>query len=209
MGVVALGAVSFWRPIDFAIDQTTVAWVRISCLRGDVQIVFITPNEQSQPAAEESAVAFALDFRLRMQGVSATRMEMFSGANQRMGHPQALYTLRPGMDVVRWPGLAFWTCQAPNISSFDWTNPMSLMFTSPRSRAGRTIRRVALAIPLWPVMVIFAAYPVIAFIRGPVHRRFSRRYRREHGLCIECRYDLTHNVSGVCPECGTEIERDA
>jgi hypothetical protein len=31
--------------------------------------------------------------------------------------------------------------------------------------------------------------------------------RQERGLCTRCGYDLTGNVSGVCPECGTAIER--
>jgi len=26
------------------------------------------------------------------------------------------------------------------------------------------------------------------------------------GHCVECDYDLTGNVSGICPECGTPIE---
>lgn len=35
-------------------------------------------------------------------------------------------------------------------------------------------------------------------------RRWRRRIeRRRLGLCMECGYDLTGNVSGVCPECGT------
>ncbi len=29
------------------------------------------------------------------------------------------------------------------------------------------------------------------------------RSRRRRGLCLKCGYDLTGNVSGVCPECGT------
>lgn len=32
---------------------------------------------------------------------------------------------------------------------------------------------------------------------------WRRVYRS--GLCQECGYDLTGNVSGVCPECGTAI----
>ena len=28
------------------------------------------------------------------------------------------------------------------------------------------------------------------------------RERRRHGLCSACGYNLTANVSGVCPECG-------
>jgi hypothetical protein len=27
--------------------------------------------------------------------------------------------------------------------------------------------------------------------------------RRSRGLCLACGYDLTANVSGTCPECGT------
>ena len=29
------------------------------------------------------------------------------------------------------------------------------------------------------------------------------------GHCCRCSYDLTGNVSGVCPECGTEVPQDA
>jgi hypothetical protein len=51
---------------------------------------------------------------------------------------------------------------------------------------------------------LFAIYPVIAFIRGPLRRR--RRQRK--GLCVRCGYNLTGNVSGVCPECGTEAGKE-
>ena len=46
--------------------------------------------------------------------------------------------------------------------------------------------------------ILYAAYPTIAFVRGPVRR--WRRGRKGH--CLKCGYDLTGNVSGVCPECG-------
>lgn len=49
--------------------------------------------------------------------------------------------------------------------------------------------------------VLFAAYPTIALIRGPLRR--WRRGRR--GLCVNCAYDLTGNVTGVCSECGTHF----
>ena len=32
-----------------------------------------------------------------------------------------------------------------------------------------------------------------------------RRERRRQGLCAACGYDLTANVSGVCPECGQTV----
>ena len=50
----------------------------------------------------------------------------------------------------------------------------------------------------WTVSTIFAAYPMVAFFRGPL-RRWRRRRR---GLCIRCGYNLEGNVSGVCSECG-------
>lgn len=53
------------------------------------------------------------------------------------------------------------------------------------------------------ITAMFAAYPTIAFIRGPL-RRWRRRKK---GLCLNCGYDLTGNESGVCPECGTEKVR--
>lgn len=59
------------------------------------------------------------------------------------------------------------------------------------------------AIPFWSVYAVFAAYLTFAFIRGPV-RRWRRRRK---GLCVNCAYNLTGNVSGICPECGTKIER--
>jgi hypothetical protein len=33
----------------------------------------------------------------------------------------------------------------------------------------------------------------------------ARRGRKNGDLCPRCRYDLTGNVSGVCPECGTKV----
>ncbi|UCE58112.1 MAG: hypothetical protein JSU63_11765 [Phycisphaerales bacterium] len=59
-----------------------------------------------------------------------------------------------------------------------------------------------LTLPFWVPILVFATYPTIAFIRGPL----LRRRRRRKGLCIVCGYDLTGNVSGVCSECGTEID---
>lgn len=45
---------------------------------------------------------------------------------------------------------------------------------------------------------VCAAVPLL---RGPVRRW----HRARRGLCVRCGYDLTGNISGVCPECGTRI----
>ena len=58
--------------------------------------------------------------------------------------------------------------------------------------------------PLWGPLLFFAAYPIIAFIRGPLRRR----RRRKRGQCVSCGYNLTGNTSGVCPECSLKVEGD-
>lgn len=50
-----------------------------------------------------------------------------------------------------------------------------------------------LLLPLWTVLVALAFPTAILFYRD---RRFPP------GHCQRCGYDLTGNVSGVCPECG-------
>lgn len=59
-----------------------------------------------------------------------------------------------------------------------------------------------ITLPLWFPLLLFAAYPTSAFIRGPLRSRA----RRQRNQCILCGYNLTGNVSGVCPECGMAIE---
>jgi hypothetical protein len=38
---------------------------------------------------------------------------------------------------------------------------------------------------------------------GVIRPLLIRQQRQEDGLCRHCGYDLTGNVSGVCPECGS------
>jgi predicted amidophosphoribosyltransferase len=59
-----------------------------------------------------------------------------------------------------------------------------------------------MVVRLWMLAILLAVYPGVCFIRGPCRRR----HRRRKGLCIHCGYNLTGNVSGVCPECGERVE---
>jgi len=52
--------------------------------------------------------------------------------------------------------------------------------------------------PLWTLVVLLLAYATCVLII-PAYRR-RRRFRS--GRCIQCGYNLTGNVSSVCPECG-------
>ena len=50
--------------------------------------------------------------------------------------------------------------------------------------------------------VIACAYPAIVFIRGPL----LRWRRRKRGECLNCGYNLTGNVTGICSECGVPCD---
>jgi hypothetical protein len=52
-------------------------------------------------------------------------------------------------------------------------------------------------IPAWLPTFALAAPPTLWWTG---HRR--RRKRETTDVCVQCGYDLTGNVSGVCPECG-------
>ncbi len=56
--------------------------------------------------------------------------------------------------------------------------------------------------PTWMLVAALLSWPVLSVVHGPL-RRYRRRRR---GLCVNCAYNLTGNESGVCPECGTEVE---
>jgi uncharacterized paraquat-inducible protein A len=55
--------------------------------------------------------------------------------------------------------------------------------------------------PFWFLSLVFAALPAV-WLRS-LWRAWQRRERTRGGLCPTCRYNLTGNTSGVCPECGT------
>lgn len=69
-----------------------------------------------------------------------------------------------------------------------------------------------IAIPLAPLACAFALYPFALAISAAV-RRLARTFfprRLPHSpRCPSCRYNLTGNASGICPECGTSIPEPA
>ena len=61
-------------------------------------------------------------------------------------------------------------------------------------------RATLLILPHATAAAVFAIVPLIALARAQRARR--RAARIAHSRCPACSYDLTGNVSGVCPECG-------
>lgn len=57
--------------------------------------------------------------------------------------------------------------------------------------------------PAWVPIAVTAALPA-AWLSLFLARRLQLPTMRERlGLCRSCGYDLTGNISGTCPECGT------
>jgi hypothetical protein len=56
--------------------------------------------------------------------------------------------------------------------------------------------------PIWAFEVLLLPFPLLwIFVRIRARRRFQT------GQCVACGYNLTGNTSGLCPECGANVER--
>ena len=65
---------------------------------------------------------------------------------------------------------------------------------------GNVVSLVYYGLPLWIPLVI-TAVPVAIMIA----RARRQHQRKVTGCCLRCGYNLTGNISGVCPECGEPI----
>jgi hypothetical protein len=75
--------------------------------------------------------------------------------------------------------------------------------TDYRWQTNATIRAFGVYVRYSFVAVVAALLAAFSALPAFLGRR--RRARIAEGLCPTCRYDLTANVSGVCPECGVKI----
>jgi hypothetical protein len=63
---------------------------------------------------------------------------------------------------------------------------------------------VVIVVPTWFVVFVTGLLPGIAVLRERRRRRIE--WRRAHGLCVRCGYDLRESP-GKCPECGAGYAR--
>ena len=80
-----------------------------------------------------------------------------------------------------------------------WLTNMTLLLTLTGNQRARA-RWTRLLLPLWLPLVLLALPTALLF--------WLDRRKLRPGSCV-CAYDLTGNVSGVCPECGRCCEQDA
>ncbi len=70
--------------------------------------------------------------------------------------------------------------------------------------SGGQVVRVPRVFPWWAWLIVVPCAFIVIY---GVYVEFTRQ-RVTEGGCPNCHYDLTGNVSGVCPECGTPIKPD-
>lgn len=94
------------------------------------------------------------------------------------------YTCHPAYSAQ----LAYWSEQCVHFIgfTFTWRTP-----TNPTFQIG---------VPYW-LICLAISFPCL--IR--VTRYVKAKQRKAQGVCINCGYNLTGNVSGICPECGEKI----
>ncbi len=63
---------------------------------------------------------------------------------------------------------------------------------------------VLIPIFLFAALIALYGYIMWVVVRN-IRRVFVEDRRQHHGACVTCGYNLTGNVSGVCPECGTGL----
>lgn len=59
-------------------------------------------------------------------------------------------------------------------------------------------------VPYGMLVAIFLVFPTIALL---THPRRRETFRRRHGLCVKCGYNLAGLTELRCPECGTGFGR--
>jgi hypothetical protein len=57
------------------------------------------------------------------------------------------------------------------------------------------------------LFLLLAGIPLTAVAAWTLKGWFAQRRKRPHGTCRTCGYNLTGNVSGVCPECGKAVAK--
>jgi hypothetical protein len=182
---------------------TATAALWMCSYRRPLSYSYFRPSVQANPGfvhAVDAGIRFGrarLSLQLgrctSIEKVPATQVPraylVWGGPPPRCGPPRSL--------SFRFPGLAVSLRRDPG-EDFELTDSAQWL-----RRTGWGCY-ILLSVNAWFPLVLFAVYPLWRLVR---FRPLRRAYRRRRGWCPACGYDLTANLSGVCPECGTAVHR--
>lgn len=191
LAVGALAAISVAGPVHFDLGRDRQRWTYLLLTGGDV--VFSWRDSDAPPVIGGRGPAGAN----RALHTWALEIEFISVADLLRAQTRALSDIQAPQESIRECELmlrGFRRQTGARMAGMIGT-PLALAFSSPPSRGG------VLRAPLWLLAGLLLAHPSIALLRGPLRRRWRRRCN----ACTGCGYDLTGNVSGVCPECGRKV----
>jgi hypothetical protein len=118
--------------------------------------------------------------------------------------PCRSHTLRGGEAILNCPGLS----SSPVTSSLwgisSWHSPRAGRFLPAWTPYVLANDRCVI-VALWTPVALFAMPMVIFWVYEIRRTRMSDRRRNPLG-CHACGYNLTGNLSGICPECGNPIK---
>lgn len=121
--------------------------------------------------------------------------------------------LNQWLDASSWQTYRPTRAAAPTatFAGLRWWNVVAF---SPASTIGVPTQRVygvrvhLLAVP-YRTLAVAILVPLVLLAGIVVKGRRRHAASTRLGLCRSCRYDLTGNVSGICPECGKEVRGPA
>ncbi len=105
------------------------------------------------------------------------------------------------MDLVR----EHWASLTHLRSSVSQVSFLGFRWEYRRNQIGVPVD-LTLRVPLWLPALVCMAILWAGPLRQAIRRR-RRQQRRLRGRCESCNYDLTGNVTGLCPECGATTGR--
>jgi len=110
-----------------------------------------------------------------------------------------LFTLAAAMSLWLWIGWFILNLGIVRRNEFDADHSWYYWGIVPIRQ--RFLWLVRYGILIWCALGVLPACSLIVI----EYRRWISRRFRPLGFCVKCRYDLTGNTSGACPECGTAV----
>ena len=113
-------------------------------------------------------------------------------------------------------GCIYWQSypSMPKLRTFEsLLGSQPLLFPNPKLHPWPSFSRLGLVTPRWstkgsvPTVRIPFWLPLV-MAAGVFLGLCKSNKRAEPNSCEDCHYDLTGNISGICPECGTPIPKE-